>query len=492
VRIGIYAGRGLSIIPVPSENQSAERPLEVTLPDEHFRALTLTFKTPSREKLLASANRLLKAEWPLRRVGGVYERLLKTNVRAPGISRKVLENLPLPVLEGVYRELWRSFRPSEAISSNGADAGWDERLALFLLAEEMSEFLPAALVREDIRLLGQRGAPALHGYYYEGSLTRAQMITLLRGQGCRTDFLEACAPSAETGALQRAYLACRRLDGFPPWSALLAGFSSDEESRFPRLARLKAVRDLLGGLDSGSGSLPPMLVNAWQSPLTPDNFPGQFEAMCRLLDEPATRELAVRTKQARPLRTVVLVEGETEKRLLPLFARSVGLDFDALGIEIRPAGGKNHVIRLYREAADHLAVPLCVVLDDDARTVAEELAGLLRPSDRVFCFTEGEFEDTYDPALLVETVNHAYQPFPELTAQSLQASDEAAGRRGRVPALRALWQAHGLGGFDKVAFADHYAETLQRLHPGDPAAQPPPAIRSLLETLLAVRNQRES
>lgn len=483
--------------------------MEILLPDEHFCGLTLTFKTPSRENLLASANRLLKAEWPTRRVSGVYERLLKTNVLSLGASRKVLESIPLPVLERVYRELWRSFQPS--------DVEMDEYLSLFLLVEEMSEFLPPALVREDIRLLGQRGAPALHGYYYEGALTRAQMITLLREQGCRTDLLEACPSPTETDRLQRAYLACRRLPEIRdravqaggssidepqndtrngagqccplPWNALLLSLSSDEESRFPRLARLKAIRDLLAG--SGSNRLPQALANVRRSPLTPENFPAQFEVMRQLLDQPAMRELASRTGQARPLRTLVLVEGETEKRLLPLFARALAIDFNALGIEILPAGGKNHVIRLYRETADYLAVPLCVLLDDDARAIAEELAGILRPSDRVFCFTEGEFEDTYDPGLLIDTINRAYQPFPELTAQSLREADEAAGYR-RVPALRSLWQTYGLGGFDKVAFADRYAETLQRLLPGDPAAQPPPAIHALLKILLDIRNQRDS
>jgi hypothetical protein len=507
----------LIITPASSENQpSIERPLEIRLPDERFGTLSLIFKAPSRENILASANRLLKAQWPLRRVSGVYERLLKTNALSPGISRKVLEGLPIPTLEAIYRLLWQGFRTTESHSSstpirpvaaqqaqeisntkktaNQSGFHGDALLSLFLLAEEMHEFIPLVLVRDDIRFLGQREAPAMHGYYYDGELTRPHMIRFLRGQGYRSDFLEACDDPAEA-ALHRDYLACRRLgapleqplglpEQFLPWSNLLTSLSAEEMVRFPRLGRLQAVLHLLKVEHLEAGS-----THVFTQPLTPKHFVSQWEAMQRFLQSESLMKIASDHRQPRPLRVVVLVEGETEKRLLPLFAQAMGHDFDALGIDLLPAGGKNHVIRLYREYADYLAVPLCVLLDNDASEIAAELRGVLRPGDRVFCFSEGEFEDTYSPVRMLETINRVYQPFPELTKHELNQATLASGNRGRVPALRTLWQTYGFGTFDKVAFADQYAESLQQIAPGSPAAIPPEPIREILAMLLAVRDQ---
>lgn len=491
--------------------------MEIRLPDERFGTLSLIFKSPSRENLLASANRLLKAQWPLRRVSGVYERLLKTNALSPGISRKVLEGLPVPTLEAIYRLLWQGFRTSDSDPAKpirqvtdpktsksqkagsrppafNGDANRDALLSLFLLVEEMHEFIPSVLVRDDIRFLGQREAPAMHGYYYDGELTRPHMIRFLRGQGYRSDFLEVSDDPSEL-ALHRDYLACRRLgapleqplglpEQFLPWTNLLHSLSVEEIARFPRLARLQAILQLL------ETNLPDSNLEAeFKQPLTPKNFTAQWEAMQGFLQSEALMKIASTHRQPRPLRVVVLVEGETEKRLLPLFAQAMGYDFDALGIDLLPAGGKNHVIRLYREYADYLAVPLCVLLDNDASEIATELRGVLRPGDQVFCFSEGEFEDTYSPVRLLETINRVYQPFPELTKHDLNQATLASGNRGRVPALRTLWQTYGFGTFDKVAFADHYAESLQQIPSGSPAAIPPEPIRAILAMLMAVRDQ---
>jgi hypothetical protein len=459
--------QGASFSNRSAEDAQPPRLIEVNLPDERHHTVNFTFKVPSRDNWLASANRLLKLEWPSRRASHVYERLLKTNAVSSGLSKKVLETLPLPSLETIYRELWPPY-PHTTIQAA------DEHLSLFLLAEEMSEFVPKNIVQEDIQLIGQREASTMHRYYYEGELTQADQIKFLAEQRYRTDFLESLNEASEH-QLILAYLACRRLSRPLPWSALLESLSEAEVEKFPRLGRLHAILTLL------------QTERATQQSIQPNTLQASFSRMQALLNSAEVKAISAEWKLPRPVREVVLVEGATESLLLPFFAQAMGYDFNALGIEILPAGGKNHVLNLYREYRQHLAIPICVVLDWDAAEVAAELEDMLRPIDRVFRFTEGEFEDTYDLQSMLSTINQHYQPFPALTASRFREIGKEAQAKGRVQALRAVWQRYNLGTFDKIEFASFYAEHLQAAQAQGTPMQPPKTIRHLLEVLLAVR-----
>jgi len=125
------------------------RPIEVLLPDERYQETSLLFKVPVWDNLAASANRLLKFEFPPKREVKVYERLIKTNGLSSGLSKKVLESLPVSWLETIYRDLWQSF-------CGESDSPVNNWLSLFLLIEEFEEFELSQWVVEDIRLLGER------------------------------------------------------------------------------------------------------------------------------------------------------------------------------------------------------------------------------------------------------------------------------------------------------------------------------------------------
>jgi hypothetical protein len=71
-----------------------------------------------------------------------------------------------------------------------------------------------------------------------------------------------------------------------------------------------------------------------------------------------------------PVRLVVLVEGSTEEKLLPLFALKGGVDFAARGVEIIGAGGKNQVARVYNKFYKKLNIPILLILDADAESIA--------------------------------------------------------------------------------------------------------------------------
>jgi hypothetical protein len=316
----------------------------------------------------------------------------------------------------------------------------------------------------------------MHSYYYRDSLSRANMITFLAGHGYRTDFLEIADPEkSDTEAdLQLAYFACRQLSHSLPWAELLARLSRADLEKFPRLAWLQAVQALLQ-------------KQPWiRTPLNGQTLPAMAAQLKHLLHSADMAELSAQANLPRPVRELVIVEGETEKLLLPLFAQAMGLDFNRLGIEILPAGGKNHVLSLYKTHAQTLKAPICVILDSDAAEIAQELQGFRREQDCIFQIEEGEFEDLYDLGLTLKTINRHYQPFPEVTPTRYQEIADAQNARGRVQALKALWQAYNLGSFDKIEFAGKYADTFTPPHKNKVYPQPPEAIRRLIDTIMAI------
>lgn len=347
----------------------------------------------------------------------------------------------------------------------------DEWLALFLLAEEMSEFRPDIMVWRDVEMLASRSQEGMHSYYYGGDLTCRDMIALLEGHGYRADFLSH-TPELTGNALWRTYLISRCLSHPLPWSGLLSALEPEQSERFPALARLQAIRTLLAEF-------------GWtKTAVTPESLPQTLENLKVFSADERISVLAGRYGVSRPVRVRVIVEGETEKLLLPLFARAKGLDFNRLGISLLPAGGKNQVLTLYRENSHCLSVPVCVILDADAEEIARELKSMLRPGDCVFHIAEGEFEDLYDPALIVKTANQHYQLYPELTIDDfhrLRATDEA----GCVRTLKRIWLTYQLGNFDKMEFAARYALVFDRVSAEIPLSS---SICRMLDAIVHARN----
>lgn len=444
-------------------SREVSRTVEVNLQDERGYPLQFSFKKPGWDNLAASANRLLKFEFPVVREIKVYERLIKTNVLSTGLSKKALDALPLPALERIYVQLWRAWfgeNPSLA----------DQWLCLFLLAEDMAGFQLETLVQEDIKQLGLRDTGAMHSYYYQGALNPQQMVTLLTRHGYHTGYFTPNSPGAKT------YLACRRLSSPLPWAVLLEQLTPAELIRYPRLAYLKAIHAKL-------------CEKGWnQEAITPETLPRQLDKLSQWLHHKDFSKIGATYHQARPVKTLVIVEGETEKLLLPVFSQAMSLNFDHLGIHILPAGGKNHVLSIYRQQATVLNCPIFVVLDQDAQAIGDEIRTDFRKGDYIFTIQEGEFEDLYDLPLVLKTINQNYQPYPEITEYGFRDLATQSYAKGRVQTLKALWQAYNLGSFDKIDFAMKYAEAFQQGTAGTEHYPLPKAIRRLIETILTIRH----
>ena len=381
------------------------------------------------------------------------------------LSKKTLDELPVPVTEYLYASLWRQALPPQP--ENALANHW---LSLLLLADDLLEFDLHQLVSQDIYWLGLKDTAGLHSFYFsgDGDLNREHLVRLLTEQLVETYYLPALDDTVNPGKTVRlAYLADRRLNHVLPWMELLDRLKETDLQRFPQLARLAGLKEKLAG-------------QGWLArPIAPEALPDLLaELQTFLLSTDAVAVMA-RCKTPRPVRELIIVEGETEKLLLPVFAESMKVDFNALGIYILPAGGKNHVMALYKQFSEQMNAPIFVMLDGDATEVANELQPILREQDCVYQISEGEFEDTYDLKLILKTINQHYQPYPEVTPQTFQ-SEETAGQ-GRVQILKSIWQSYGLGSFDKVEFAGKLAEMIQ------PSVRPPDAMRLMLETLLNVR-----
>ncbi|WP_373531869.1 TOPRIM nucleotidyl transferase/hydrolase domain-containing protein [Vampirovibrio sp.] len=447
--------------------KSAQKMVEVALKDEREGIIRFSFKTPGWDNLAASANRLLKFEFPTIRDIKVCERLIKTNVLSTGLSKKALETLPLHSLETIYVNLWRAWFGDDITLA-------DEWLSLFLLAEDLDGFQLSAMVEQDVEQLGLRDQGAMHSYYYRGALSKEQMATFLTGHGYRTDYLGA------TQKLEISYLLCRRLTRPLPWSALLNKLEPADLKRYPRLAYLKALYEALG-------------QKKWiVQPITPDTAFAQLNQLSQWLNHKDFSRMGAAYHLPRPVKALVIVEGETEKLLLPMFAQAMQLDFNLLGIHLLPAGGKNHVLSIYRQQAQTLNCPIFIVLDQDAGAIAQEIRTNFRQGDYIFTIQEGEFEDLYDMALVLKTINLHYQPYPEVTAYSFLKLTEESKAKGRVQALKVLWQSYNLGSFDKIDFAIKYTETFQQSQLSKEVLAPPKAIRRLIETILTVRHSSKA
>ncbi|HEY76886.1 MAG TPA: AAA family ATPase [Thermoflexia bacterium] len=110
---------------------------------------------------------------------------------------------------------------------------------------------------------------------------------------------------------------------------------------------------------------------------------------------------------------IVLVEGETERVALPIYARALGYDFDAQGISVIKAGSKNSLDALY-QLFTSFEIPVYLIFDNDrggADAQLEQNERLLRmlgepperePSGTVqshYAILEGNFDKEMERAL---------------------------------------------------------------------------------------------
>lgn len=154
-----------------------------------------------------------------------------------------------------------------------------------------------------------------------------------------------------------------------------------------------------------------------------------------------------------PIEKLVLAEGITEEILLPKFAKILGHDFDKSGILVIPAGGKNQVAKDYLKFSPKLKIPIVVLLDADAKPIAETILAKLRNIDQLILIEKGEFEDILPLELIEKAINYKFLNFFKVSQSDF--SNELP----RVKNLEEIYRINALGEFKKAEFA-HNVEAV--------------------------------
>ena len=265
------------------------------------------------------------------------------------------------------------------------------------------------------------------------------------------------------------------LEDEPPWAWTALFAAAQTPAGMASCQRLHRIRQHLA------------FWALWQEQPTPNDA-------CALWESPEGLRLLGQA-QLPPFRRVIWVEGKTEELLLPAFAQALGINLHAEGLLMVGQGGKNAILKSYPVWASQLAIPLDIMLDADAQTVADKIHDAMehhpspaRESDAVIVLpgdsNTGEIEDLLPEALIFETLNTHFPlppPFHPITQWETLASiwPDVTHPMRQVSRLQRLWQrCHlGTGQFDKITFAQAIIDTL--MHHPQPSNFVPEGIRAL-------------
>lgn len=163
---------------------------------------------------------------------------------------------------------------------------------------------------------------------------------------------------------------------------------------------------------------------------------------------------------------LLLVEGQTEAILVPLFAQLHGFDFIDYHILMISGGGANQVAKRFLSFRESTRLPIACLLDGDAESQFEIISQHLQHKDLIFSLPSGEFEDTFEITRFVQLLNRYLQSMTGESAPSLVEfaplkKEQFPPELKRTQVLNRIWREKSLGDFDKVEFAEFVAQTIK-------------------------------
>ena len=184
------------------------------------------------------------------------------------------------------------------------------------------------------------------------------------------------------------------------------------------------------------------------------------------------------------IKKIVLVEGQSERCLLPAIGNALGICFEAKGIWVLASGGKSATLQKCLSLLSWVNVPISVLLDADAQPEADQLIWLANtlnnshPALSVWVLTEGELEDTYpltwvyavleqlqvgqekDPAASPFIAHGLSAKIPSFTVFEAFVLDAKAKGERASETFRLFWLAWGYPPFDKRELAEGIAKIV--------------------------------
>lgn len=163
---------------------------------------------------------------------------------------------------------------------------------------------------------------------------------------------------------------------------------------------------------------------------------------------------------------LLIVEGQTEAILIPLFARLSDFDLSEQRILLLSGGGANQVAKRFLTYREATKLPIASLLDGDAESQYEIIEQHMQLSDLLISLPSGEFEDTFEISKFVQLLNRYLQSMTGVNAPSLVEfeplkKDLFSISQKRTQVLNKIWREKSLGNFDKVEFADFVAQTIK-------------------------------
>lgn len=108
---------------------------------------------------------------------------------------------------------------------------------------------------------------------------------------------------------------------------------------------------------------------------------------------------------------VIFVEGHTERVVIPIWAKTMGIDFDKLGISVIPirgkASGKYH-LTVWTNSTENVGIPYYFILDKDAQSEAKQLKEKLVEEENLFLLKKGAIEEYYPDNRIIEALKKEY------------------------------------------------------------------------------------
>lgn len=403
----------------------------------------------AKESILSAGNKLLRFEFPISRWESVVIPALQKGITQAPWHKDQLQTLPLSTLAQVFNALLelsaQHILATEDHSTHPArDSVLNTWLSLILAVEDGLQFELPTLVSEDMAQIEQRRTASLALPYYRLTDDGDALHHMLTEEGFQSYFPNSTLPNTFL-----TYWISRQLSYCPPWVTLFQLLDDDSRQRYRYLHRFEGIAQWL------ENALP---EDAWSNPAK--RFINQDLAhnVSWIISHEQTegQQYSSKAHIPCPVQCLVLVEGQTELVMLPALAKAMGVDFIEQGIYIAPVGGKNQLVSSYVAYAETLSIPICVIMDADAKPIYDDCRYYQRPNDTLILLEQGELEELY-PKLWMEAA---------LSDMGLQQDafgplSEPRQPGGTVRWLHHGWSVLGLGSFDKVTFARQLIQTIQ-------------------------------
>ena len=391
-------------------------------PVTYFSQDSLKIKLLSSNELLTSLDRLTRFKYPLISKNRVYEKLLLNNLISPKMSLKNINNLPNGIINQIAQIVW-----DESLKQITQKKVPDISLNKYLAFEEIKTFSGKKMLEEIIL----RKLPDI----------------------ADKDFINEIKTVLEENNLiiKSKYF---ELHGMNIYDEIYINI----QSAYPF-----DIASFIESIENKNTEYPfniQRIIKLWRfikdKNLKLENIK-DFEYLYNFQIAEKSFNFAL------PARLLIIVEGNTEEILLPIFCEKSGLAFNSSGIQLIAAGGKNQILKIYNDIKDKISIPIFILLDKDGVDVEVPLKSIIKPKDTYFIIEEGEFEDILMPTLICRAVNNFYKAGQHINI------DEINNNIPKTKLLHSLWREKGFEEFSKSSFAKIIAENIREISDISPA-----------------------